>query len=262
MPGKRHGEGQLSQASDRNQVYDSVAERYDRERSPELYDNTLSIYLDMIRGAAPYARRILDLGCGTGRLTAMLAERGYDVVGLDSSAGMLRVAEGRGSSATFVQADILDLPDLGSFDVILTTGQPFNYLASEQELTAVMVRLYSILGDKGVLMFDGMSRRSFERMVTSAYVQEVDGTVLACTAEAEGADLAHISMIERRFEPRGDLWQLTMSIHKYSLFDSQAVRRAVVAAGFTEPDLHGIHRDFHQEFDDDLHAICLVVARR
>jgi SAM-dependent methyltransferase len=64
--------------------------------------------------ALPATGRVLDLGCGAGRLTTTLARRGYDVVGADVSAALLRVADGSrregGGAARFLRVDPLRLP--------------------------------------------------------------------------------------------------------------------------------------------------------
>jgi SAM-dependent methyltransferase len=56
-------------------------------------------------------QRVLDLGCGTGGHAVILAQRGYELVGVDRSAEMLERARGRGSSARF------ELGDLGTLDL-------------------------------------------------------------------------------------------------------------------------------------------------
>src|SRR5947209_19234510 len=56
--------------------------------------------------------RVLDLGCGTGNHAVPLAERGYQVVGVDRSEDMLARARARGSAAEFRSGDLTQL-DLG-----------------------------------------------------------------------------------------------------------------------------------------------------
>lgn len=70
--------------------------------------------------------RVLDLGCGTGEHTVLLAARGYDVVGADSAPAALEraraVAASRGVDATFVEADALQPTDLRGFDTVLDSA--------------------------------------------------------------------------------------------------------------------------------------------
>lgn len=69
-------------------------------------------------------QRIADLGCGTGSLSLLLAERGHEVVGLDLAGGMVREASRKrsvgNSDVTFVRADVSDPPLMpGSIDVVI-----------------------------------------------------------------------------------------------------------------------------------------------
>ena len=70
--------------------------------------------------------RVLDLGCGTGENTLLLAARGYDVVGADAAPAALdrarAIAAARGVAATFVEADALHPSDLRGFDTVLDSA--------------------------------------------------------------------------------------------------------------------------------------------
>jgi SAM-dependent methyltransferase len=70
--------------------------------------------------------RVLDLGCGTGEHTVLLAARGYDVVGADSAPAAIdrarEIAAGRGVEATFVEADALNPSNLRGFDTVLDSA--------------------------------------------------------------------------------------------------------------------------------------------
>lgn len=66
--------------------------------------------------------RVLDLGCGNGSLSHVIAEHGCEVVGVDTSAPGIAISSQSFPECQFIQADIYDLPDLNllhSFDVVL-----------------------------------------------------------------------------------------------------------------------------------------------
>jgi SAM-dependent methyltransferase len=86
--------------------------------------------------------RVLDAGCGTGRVAIRLAELGYACVGVDLDSSMLAAAAVRGPALTWVHADLatLDLPAAGlpdPFDLVVCAGNVIPYVAPETEATVV-----------------------------------------------------------------------------------------------------------------------------
>jgi ubiquinone/menaquinone biosynthesis C-methylase UbiE len=90
--------------------FDSIAPRYDALRS-ELFEPALEL---LVRDADLTGRRVLDLGCGTGRFAAALAERhGCTAFGVDPSPGMLAVARARSGDVMWLdgRAEAIPLDD-------------------------------------------------------------------------------------------------------------------------------------------------------
>jgi len=116
----------------------------------------------LIRSHAPGARRILELGCGTGIHGVMLAEKGYDVVGLDISQDMLAAAAQRTADlpqaiakrVRFFQGDIRDFRVEGRFDAVLALFHVMSYQLSNDDLRAVFAMVKEHLAPEGVFIFD------------------------------------------------------------------------------------------------------------
>lgn len=83
--------------------------------------------------------RVLDAGCGTGRVGIELRRRGFDVVGVDSDAGMLNTARRNDPDLDWIQADLADLSahESGSFDVALMAGNVLIFLSPGTESRVV-----------------------------------------------------------------------------------------------------------------------------
>ena len=103
-------------------AYDPIADYYDSEH--DAFTGDVDWYIHLAEVAGP---RVLELGCGSGRLLAPLATAGNSVVGVDSSVAMLRRARARLESAiargqvTLIQGEMQDLGELGpeSFDLVI-----------------------------------------------------------------------------------------------------------------------------------------------
>jgi SAM-dependent methyltransferase len=130
----------------------------------ELYEQILSAIGERDEVAcyaslAPHpGARVLELGCGTGRLSQPLADRGFAVTGLDRAAAMLSVARrkarGRAAAPHYVQADLREF-DLGpAFELVLLANNTLGHLHGLDELTAMLRCVRSHLSDGGRFVID------------------------------------------------------------------------------------------------------------
>ncbi|GGQ19123.1 class I SAM-dependent methyltransferase [Streptomyces mutabilis] len=104
----------------------------------------------------PPGARVLDAGCGTGRVLIQLAQIGYDGVGVDQDASMLAVARRDAPRLTWLQADLADFDPaaagVGSgFDLVVAAGNVFPLLAPGTE-AAVAAGLAQALRPGGLLV--------------------------------------------------------------------------------------------------------------
>ena len=102
------------------------------------------------------AARILDAGCGTGRVAIELARRGHLCIGVDLDRSMLAVARERAPGLTWVEADLadVDLAALGGtqpFDLVVAAGNVIPLVAPGTE-AAVLSRLSAVLRPGGLLV--------------------------------------------------------------------------------------------------------------
>jgi len=98
---------------------------------------------------------VLDLGCGTGTLTRLLAERGYDMIGVDLSGDMLEEAmEKSGPEILYLQQDMREFELYGTVRAIVSICDSMNYLMGYEELVQVLKLANNYLDPGGVFVFD------------------------------------------------------------------------------------------------------------
>lgn len=105
-----------------------------------------------VTGLREAPARILDAGCGTGRIASELTRLGHDVVGVDADAAMIEVARERDDVTRFVHADLTRLSLTSqTFDIVVLAGNVVPFLADET-LVAALRRLRAHLTADGVLV--------------------------------------------------------------------------------------------------------------
>lgn len=144
-----------------------VAEHYDLLMSGVPYRNWVR-YLERLfdrRDVTP--RRILDVACGTGNVTELLAALGYRMTGVDLSAPMIEVAhqkaERRGLAIEYLVQDASDLLiDALPYDCVISLFDSLNYITRPASLAAAFQRMYSHLRPGGLIAFDMNSAYALE----------------------------------------------------------------------------------------------------
>ncbi len=123
--------------------------------------------------------RVLDAGCGTGRVAVELHRRGHRVVGVDSDASMLDVARSH-PGPDWRLADLLELEDPEPFDLVLLAGNVVVYLAPGTE-QPVLTRLATLLRPGGLMVSGWCTRREADDDAPSASVATYDTWVSGLT---------------------------------------------------------------------------------
>lgn len=120
---------------------------------------------------------VADLGCGTGAVSAEMARRGYDVIGIDESGEMLSAAAARegGSDVRYVCQDITHMELYGTADVMLCFLDTVNHITDIRKLRRFFRLCKQYLNPGGILLFDA---------ATEHYFRDMRGNrTFACTSE-------------------------------------------------------------------------------
>lgn len=101
---------------------------------------------------------VLDLGCGTGTLTELLAKEGYDMVGIDNSPDMLEIAMEKRADAgleiLYLLQDMRELELYSTVGTVISVCDSLNYLLSEEDLLTTFKKVNNYLFPGGIFLFD------------------------------------------------------------------------------------------------------------
>ncbi len=133
-----------------------VADAYDGETdgSQSVVVDDIPFYVDLARQAAEAGQAVLELGCGTGRVTLPIAQAGVEITGVDNAAPMLDVARrkaGDASNPRWVQADMASFELDQRFGLAIIPFRSFLLLLTVEEQKACLTRIREHLVEGGRL---------------------------------------------------------------------------------------------------------------
>jgi len=119
---------------------------------------------------------VLDLGCGTGTLTELLARRGYDMIGLDNAPEMLQIAmekrEQSGLPILYLMQDMRELELYGTVGAVVSVCDSLNYLLTEEDLVRTFRRINTYLYPRGIFVFDFNTVYKYAQVIGDATIAE------------------------------------------------------------------------------------------
>ena len=101
---------------------------------------------------------LLDLACGTGTMSMLLSDKGYDVIGVDASDDMLSVAQEKkmesGKDIMFLCQRMEELDLFGTINAAVCTLDSINHITDEKTVQQVFSKVSLFMEDKGIFLFD------------------------------------------------------------------------------------------------------------
>lgn len=119
---------------------------------------------------------VVDLGCGTGTLTELMYQKGYDMIGVDRSESMLNVAmekkDKSGSEILYLQQDMRELDLYSTVGTVFSVCDSLNYILEEEELLTVFSLVENYLFPGGILIFDFNTDYKYREVIGNATIAE------------------------------------------------------------------------------------------
>ena len=168
---------------------------------------------------------VLDLGCGAGRHTKVLFERGW-TVGLDLSMALLKVARRESPGAPYVRADMRELPFADdSFDLVVNLFTSFGYFEDDREHARVLSRVCAVTRHGGTFVIDFLNAAQVRRELVPYDERVKNGITIEQTRTISQDD----RFVEKRIRLRGRGKEY---IERVRLLSEADLERMLSVAGF------------------------------
>lgn len=180
--------------------------------------------------------KILDLACGTGVLSQLLAEMGFSVTASDLSEDMLIMANQRfqeaGQQIPVLQLSMDNLEGLNGFDAVTIAIDSLNYLETEQQVRQTFHEVYAALNSGGHLFFDVHSLHKVDEIyMDSPFV--LDGDDISYIWHTEPGEAEHSVIHDITFfVRRGEYFERFEESHRQRTFPVSEYRKWLMEAGF------------------------------
>ena len=119
---------------------------------------------------------VVDLGCGTGTLTELMYEKGYDMIGVDVSESMLNIAMGKkeksGSEILYLLQDMRELELYSTVGTVFSVCDSLNYILEEEELLTVFSLVNNYLFPGGIFVFDFNTDYKYRQVIGNTTIAE------------------------------------------------------------------------------------------
>ena len=219
------------------EAYTSFAQVYDLFQDNIPYGEWADYLKSLLNEYGVKDGLVLELGCGTGSMTELLAEKGYDMIGVDNSEDMLEIAMEKriesGHDILYLLQNMQEFELYGTVRAIVSVCDCVNYVTEKNELQEVFRLVNNYLDPKGMFIFDLNTRYKYEQMgeTTIAENREEASFIWDNYYDPEEEINEYELAI---FIPAGgdsDLYRKFEEVHYQRAYDLAMVRRLLEEAG-------------------------------
>lgn len=157
-------------------AYTSFAAVYDTFMDNIPYEEWKSYLEELLKEYGVQDGLVLDLGCGTGTMTELLAADGYDMIGVDNSEEMLEIAREKqiksGHEILYLLQDMREFELYGTVGAVFSICDSLNYITEPEELKQVFRWVNNYLDPGGILIFDFNTEYKYREVLGNQVIAE------------------------------------------------------------------------------------------
>ena len=158
------------------EAYTSFAVVYDTFMDNVPYEEWADYLWKLLREYGIADGLVLELGCGTGSMTELLASKGYDMIGVDNSEDMLELAMEKriesGHDILYLLQNMQEFELYGTVRAVVSVCDSVNYVTDEEELTEVFRLVNNYLDPQGVFIFDFNTEYKYQEILGEQVIAE------------------------------------------------------------------------------------------
>lgn len=178
---------------------------------------------------------LLDLGCGTGKLTRLMEKKGYDMIGVDNSYEMLDIAkEHSDENILYLLQDMREFELYGTVRAVYSACDSVNYILEEEELREVFSLVNNYLDPGGLFVFDFNSSYKYRELLAENTFAETrkEGSFIweNYYDEEEGINEYDLTLYIEDGEER---FQRFQEVHYQKCYELSTMQRLLEEAGLT-----------------------------
>ena len=226
-------------------AYEALAASYDRLTNDVDYEATVAFYREILAAEGLHPRTAVDLACGTGSVSVLLAGQGIAVTGVDMSEEMLTVAQQKAGEMEnpprFVCQSLQNLRLPRGVDLAVCALDSLDYITNPNDCAEAIRRVYRALNPGGILIFDVNTPEKLRAMDGQVFVDEDDEVYCVWRGEFdEQTNICSYGM--DLFQRQGKLWRRSFEEHREYAYSAEQLTGYLKSAGFTGIRVYGDRR--------------------
>lgn len=157
------------------EAYTEFAQVYDMFMDNVPYEAWRDYLTDILKKNGIEDGLVLELGCGTGSMTRLLSEAGYDMIGVDNSEEMLMIAREESAGREdilYLLQDMREFELYGTVRAVISVCDSMNYILDEADLRQVFSLVNNYLDPNGLFLFDLNTRYKYETLLAENTISE------------------------------------------------------------------------------------------